>query len=37
MTCIDYYIIGFIPVAVVLILIQFILNDWELDIWEEEE
>ena len=38
MTLFDWCVIGFIPVAVVLVLIEFVLNDWSFDfIWEEEE
>ena len=34
----DYCVIGFIPVSVVLILIQFIMSDWNFDfMWKEEE
>ena len=31
MTYFDYLVIGFIPVAVTLILIQLILNDWDVE------
>lgn len=39
MTNFDWYVIGFIPVAVVLVLVQFILNDWDLEkmMFGEEE
>lgn len=38
MTLFDWCVVGFIPVAAVLILIEFVLNDWSFDfIWEEEE
>lgn len=31
MTLFDWYVVGFIPVAIVLILIQFVMADWDLD------
>lgn len=31
MTLFDWYVVGFIPVAIVLILIQFAMADWDLD------
>lgn len=39
MTMFDYYVIGFIPVAIALILIELIANDWDVEklLWEEEE
>lgn len=38
MTLFDWCVVGFIPVAVTLILIEFVLNDWSFDfIWKEEE
>ena len=38
MTLFDWCVVGFIPVAAALILIEFVLNDWSFDfIWKEEE
>ena len=39
MTYFDYCVIGFIPVAVTLILVQLILNDWGVEkmMFEEEK
>ena len=39
MTRFDWYIIGFIPVAIVLIIIQFYLNDWSFEkvMFKEDE
>lgn len=31
MTTFDYCVLGFIPVSIVLILIQFVMADWDLD------
>lgn len=39
MTVFDWYVIGFIPVAIALIVIELIANDWDIEnmIWEEEK
>lgn len=39
MTKFDWYILCFLPVAVVLIIIQFYLNDWSFEkvMFEEED
>lgn len=39
MTLFDWYVIGFIPVAITLIVLALIDNDWDVSemLWEEEE
>lgn len=39
MTAFDWYVIGFIPVAIALIVIELINNDWDVEkmLWEDEE
>lgn len=39
MTLFDWYVIGFIPVAAILIVVALIDNDWDVSemLWEEEE
>lgn len=39
MTLFDWYVIGFIPVAAILIVLALIDNDWDVSemLWEEEE
>lgn len=31
MTLFDWYVVGFIPVSIVLILIQFVMADWDIE------
>ena len=31
MTLFDWCVVGFIPVAIVLILIEFVANDWDIN------
>lgn len=31
MTTFDWFVVGFIPIAIVLILILLVLNDWDFD------
>lgn len=39
MTTFDLCVLGFIPIAIVLILCQFALNDWDIDkvFWEDRK
>ena len=39
MTTFDYCVIGFMPIAAVLIICLFALNDWDINkvLWEDHE